>query len=234
MDPAEHPGIHDRLAVRPDDLAFHGDARRSTAFTLCHLLAIAVRFRIAGDERVGVNALASRLPIKEQALVELMEHVIVSGRLDGQIARARQDRELERSVGHGLDRTAPGWGRTVIRGPVGMVRHDRGRNRSAGAFLGDLAAHHHASGQRQVDRMRDRPLRPDDTFGCAQVGLPVGRISDHDAWQVRSGIHAEPPLGIGYGRGRGHPHAVPVVEPVRPPPGHAGPACRCRHRSRDR
>ena len=79
MDPAEHPGIRDRLAVRPDDPAFHGDARAERDRSRLHALALAARLRIAGEERVGVHARTARLTIEEQAPVELLEHVIVGG-----------------------------------------------------------------------------------------------------------------------------------------------------------
>ncbi len=92
---ADHPGILDRLILRPDDPAVHGHARAEHDVDV---QALAVRLQVAGDEGVGIEAAATRLPLGNHQLADLPEHIIVAGAQDDEIARAGQDRDLKRAV----------------------------------------------------------------------------------------------------------------------------------------
>ena len=54
---------------------------------------------------MSIPALAARLT-QEQAVADLLEHVIVGGLADGEVARSGHDRERERSIGCGIRREA--------------------------------------------------------------------------------------------------------------------------------
>ena len=74
VDAANHPGIRNRLAVGPDDAASDGDA---PAKSDVRVLTFAGRLRFPRKERMGVRARTVRLPIKEQAFVDLVANKVV-------------------------------------------------------------------------------------------------------------------------------------------------------------
>ena len=155
-EPAEHPGRPDGLSVRPDDPGLH---RRAAAEHDVDLPAVGARLQVAGDEGVGVHAAAARLALVEHPLADLLEHVVLAGAQDDQRARVGQDRELERAVRP--VRVRP-FQAPDASGPVRPpdVAEPRPGDGPARAFLGDLAADHHAPAQGQVDAMLERPLGP--------------------------------------------------------------------------
>src|ERR1700677_1462381 len=79
---ADHPGILNWLTVRPYDPATHGPGR--TEFDVNNQ-ALAVGLDVAGDEGVGVEPAATRLPPRNHVFVDLTEHIIVAGAQDDEI-----------------------------------------------------------------------------------------------------------------------------------------------------
>ena len=95
-DPADHPGIVDRLAVRPDHPAFHGDA---SAETHVDLPVPDVRLQVEQDIGMRIRSLAAGQAFLDHPAANGLEHVIVIGGHDGEIARAGRGPELKRAIG---------------------------------------------------------------------------------------------------------------------------------------
>ncbi len=90
------------------------------------------------------------------------------------MARAGRDRDLKRAV-RPTRRDCHSRCRSSLSAVSRAPRTDPGSGHGlARAFLGDLAADHHAPGQGQVDRILDGPLGPVEQFRTDQIGLPVG------------------------------------------------------------
>src|SRR5262249_22185274 len=91
-DPAEHPGLPDGLAIRPDDLAFH---RHAAAEHQVDFLAACARLQVEQAVGVRVDPVAARLTLLNHPRADGLEHVIVAGALDEEATRARRGSELK-------------------------------------------------------------------------------------------------------------------------------------------
>ena len=215
VDPADHPDIRDRLAVGPDHLAFHRHAWAERYLCVIRVLALAARLRITGNERVGVHTRTARLTEKEQALSELLKHVIVAGRPHDNIAASRRDRH-RRTIRRPWSLPAArarkdlviGWrlrkegtpprliqaGRSLPPRPLPRIITPRGNAKSTECVTS--------------------PFGPFNAGIFDQVRLPVGRKGGHGALDAQSRIRAELPVGIGRGDDRTSSHAdLELVEP---------------------
>ncbi len=99
------------------------------------------------------------------------------------MTRTRRAGELERSIGQRLRSAAFAAGIIVL--AMCQEDHRSAGDGMVGAFLGDLAANQHATGQGQVEGILDRTLGPRETLGGAEVRLPGGRSGADDEFVAR-------------------------------------------------
>ena len=94
-DATDDPGILPRLTIGPDHMTVDSDTPAKLDVDVQISLA---RFRIAGDEGVGIQSPAAGLAQKEQAFADRLQHVVLAGPPGGEMPPDGLGRELKRSI----------------------------------------------------------------------------------------------------------------------------------------